>query len=492
MIETLAIVAGVPRDSTKFPLAATKVGAIACKYRQGRVLAKLRDSGRVDMLAADIPFPAKRSSGSSDKMNRPFLVAVGILLSFGTATAADTKVTFTVDAGKHERNNLPIRVPLVLPLSFADVNKLTTTVVNGDGETLPGQLVEPSPISFGDRPEVKEGQVLRDLWFVLPFLPAGKTATFSANIAQEESAAVQGGQQYTWHDKAADSSELHLGKRPVLRYMHRPLDNSSADTREQTYKVFHHVFDPDDGSRLVTKGPGGLYTHHRGLFYGFNRVAYGDGKHADVWHAKGDAHQSHEGFDQTVAGPVIGRHDLKIDWHGEKGEVFAREKRELATYAVPDGTLIDFTSRLEPIIAPVKLDGDPQHAGFHFRADNEVAETTKSQTIYVRPDGKGKPGETRNWPDQREHVNLPWNAMSFVLGDQRYTACLLDQPTNPKEARFSERDYGRFGSYFEYEVTKERPLVVRYRVWLQRGEMTPEQVAGMAADFVDPPTVKVQ
>src|SRR5205807_770941 len=82
------------------------------------------------------------------------------------------------------------------------------------------------------------------------------------------------------------------------------------------------------------------------------------------------------------------------------------------------------------------------------------------ETIYIRPDGDGKPGETRNWPAQKDHVNLPWNAMSFVLGDQRYTTAYLDKPTNPKEARCSEREYGRFGSYFVYEVTKEKPLAV--------------------------------
>jgi hypothetical protein len=73
-----------------------------------------------------------------------------------------------------------------------------------------------------------------------------------------------------------------------------------------------------------------------------------------------------------------------------------------------------------------------------------------------------------------------------VVDDQRYTACFLDRPQNPKEARFSERDYGRFGSYFEYELTPQRPLDVRYRFWLQAGEMQESQVAALAADFVQP------
>ena len=82
--------------------------------------------------------------------------------------------------------------------------------------------------------------------------------------------------------------------------------------------------------------------------------------------------------------------------------------------------------------------------------------------------------------------------MSFVIGGQRYTAAYLDRPANPKEARFSERDYGRFGSYFVYELTKARPLVINYRIWLQKGEMTRKQVAALSADFVAPPLVKVK
>ncbi|HEY1066538.1 MAG TPA: DUF6807 family protein, partial [Pirellulales bacterium] len=138
-------------------------------------------------------------------------------------------------------------------------------------------------------------------------------------------------------------------------------------------------------------------------------------------------------------------------------------------------------------VGPISLDGDPQHAGFHFRASNEVATKTKGETYYLRVDGKGKPGETRNWPGQKEHVNLPWNAMSFVVGGQRYTAVYLDRPENPKESRFSERDYGRFGSYFEYTITEEKPLAVDYRVWLQKGEMTVEEAAAQSANFVAAP-----
>jgi len=70
-------------------------------------------------------------------------------------------------------------------------------------------------------------------------------------------------------------------------------------------------------------------------------------------------------------------------------------------------------------------------------------------------------------------------------------AAYLDHPDNPKPARYSERSYGRFGSYFVSQATKEKPLEVTYRVWLQEGEMTPEEVARLDADFDHPPQAHV-
>jgi hypothetical protein len=56
-------------------------------------------------------------------------------------------------------------------------------------------------------------------------------------------------------------------------------------------------------------------------------------------------------------------------------------------------------------------------------------------------------------------------------------------PENPKETRGSERDYGRFGDYFEYDLTPSQPLKLKYRVWLQEGEMTQQQCEDLYAGF---------
>jgi hypothetical protein len=298
-----------------------------------------------------------------------------------------------------------------------------------------------------------------------------------------------------------------------MKYMYESLDDSTPERRGETYKVYHHVYSPD-GSRLITKGPGGLFPHHRGLFFGFNRITHGDNQQADVWHCKKGESQSHEESVRQVGGPIMGRDVNRIDWRGQDGKPFAEELREMTAYRIGGSTLIEFSSILKSLGGPVVLDGDPQHAGFQFRASQDVPDKTKAQTFYIRPDGKGEPGKFRNWSAKQQeskvnsnHVNLPWNAVSIVLPverrkpgsrtemesvDQRFTVCYLDHPDNPKPARFSERDYARFGSYFKYTVTPAKPLKLRYQIFVHEGELSVDEIAAISNDFVNPVVAKVE
>lgn len=307
------------------------------------------------------------------------------------------------------------------------------------------------------------------------------------------STAVHADGGFSWQDGHGETTLLYKGE-PALRYMHPKYDGSSDDTVQVTMKPYWHVLSPD-GATMLTKGPGGLYPHHRGLFYGFNKVTYGDGKHCDVWHCTEGAHQSHVKEVSKEADGDRASYVALIDWFGSEAEPFAHEHREIAiTRTEVDhvhGWLIDFASHVTTVDGkPIHLDGDPQHAGFHFRSSQEVADVTAKQTYYLRTDGKGQLDETRNWEPEagdsamnKECENRPWNAMSVVVGGKRHTVVYLDHPGNPKPSRYSERDYGRFGSYFVADVTADAPLNVKYRVWVQEGEMTVPQCEKLSSDF---------
>jgi Methane oxygenase PmoA len=419
-------------------------------------------------------------------------------LSANAGDEAGLQIELTVRAGKHDRRDTPVCVPLDLPAALANAG---VRLADADGHDIAAQITERGLIAAKDKlPGASAAQVPRELHFILSRLEPGKVAhlrgALSAPTPKTGTAPAKTDDVFQWHEEPAEQRLLlTYGTRKVLDYVAPRFDDSTSKLREQTYKVFHELYDAA-GTRLVTKGAGGNDTHHRGLFYGFNRISYDQGrKHADVWQCLGDAYQSHESVVASAAGAVLGRHCVAIDWHGEGKEVFAHEQRELTAYAVQGGTLIEFVSRLRTAAGPVHLEGDPHHSGFHFRAAQEVAANTKKQTYYLRPDGVGSLDETINWdstPQDPRTVDQPWKGMCFVLDSRRYTAAILDRPDNPKPAHWSERDYGRFGSTFVYDMITEHPLLVRYRVWLQDGEMTPEGLSRLAADFVEPPTVDLQ
>ena len=323
------------------------------------------------------------------------------------------------------------------------------------------------------------------------------TAALLVCSAPIVASAADGG--FSWEDTPRKYTDLSWDGRKVARYVYEGIDLSSPERREETFKPFHHVYDAA-GENFITKGPGGKFTHHRGIFFGFSKCSYqgADGKTltVDTWHCKpgkGDepgAHQSHEEVLAQTADSEKAVQKVRIHWHGNDGAVFVIEERQLTFRMGIDGALIvNFTSTLTPTNGKVTVDGDPQHAGFQFRASNEVAESTAKKTYYIRPvSGKATPGTTINWSakdDTEATRDLAWKALSFVVnGDERYTTVYLDSPKNPKPARFSERDYGRFGSYFVKEFSQDSPLTVNYQLVIGKGERTPQECAVLSEAFV--------
>jgi hypothetical protein len=393
---------------------------------------------------------------------------------------------------------------LLLALALpATAQKITVTGGTTDSTnavvvaSLPTGVTAPNSVTLPDGLHAT-AQVTADgkqLVFVLPKLKAGESISVTPTTLNY----VKAPPQFQFSEEKDGITELTFDKRNVLQYFH-----PKRDTQDHfyTFKPFHNVYDPVKGEQMLTNSSAktnkdGLFPHHRGLFFGFNKITYGEKKDADIWHGTNNVFSQHEKTLAQEAGEVFAKQRVEISWHGKDGGTFATEERAVTAYATPGGTLIDWSTTLSTKLDKVRLDGDPQHAGFHFRANQEVAQNGKANTYYLRPDGKGKNGETRNWDAKgkdEKTVNLPWNACSFVVGKEntakRYTVLRINHPDNPKETRGSERDYGRFGDYFEYDLTPKTPLKLKYRVWVQEGEMTVEQCNALAAAFVHPPTTK--
>ena len=77
-----------------------------------------------------------------------------------------------------------------------------------------------------------------------------------------------------------------------------------------------------------------------------------------------------------------------------------------------------------------------------------------------------------------------WAGWRVVVGGQRYYTLYLDHSQNPKPSYYSERDYGRFGSYFKASVEPGRPLSVRYRLIFGTKELSTIECQDFSKTFL--------
>lgn len=246
----------------------------------------------------------------------------------------------------------------------------------------------------------------------------------------------------------------------IVRVPHDP------ERHQETSKVFHHVFAPD--GRRLTKGPGGDFGHHRGLFIGWNRTRFAGARH-DFWHCGGGESQRFAGFDADEAERLgAGWQVARVDWCTADGDVALAESRALRARAIADDvTAVDVLVFLRANNGAVKLAGDPQHAGHQFRALQRFAEKDGPKVRYVRP-ASAKAHGNDVWTE------CAWIAAVLPLPDGPVTVLRVEDPRNGEpeawKPKWSTRDYGRFGATFTHEIADGGHLGVAWTWILALGE----------------------
>lgn len=268
----------------------------------------------------------------------------------------------------------------------------------------------------------------------------------------------------------APAGEVRAGGRLAARYVHATYD---AAQHVATCKVWHEVFAPD--GRLLTKGKGGRYEHHRGLFFGHDRVRCA-ARTFDFWHCGDGASQRHAGFAAPVELGLAGDWQVAaIDWCDATGAAIVRELRALRAAApAPDVTRLDVVIALRAAgDEPVHLGGDPHHSGHQFRALGAFAEDGAARVRYVCPAGASS-GHDDVW------TGCDWIAAVLPLPDGPVTVVRVEHEGNPGPVRWSTRDYGRFGATFAHRLRPGEPLRLRYSYVVALGERTPAQCEALA------------
>ncbi|HPM79246.1 MAG TPA: PmoA family protein [Candidatus Anammoximicrobium sp.] len=285
----------------------------------------------------------------------------------------------------------------------------------------------------------------------VPILAALLTAVSFA------SAPVLAADGFELKDSPGQTLNVVLDGKPVARYVYA----YDPDRFHDTYKPFLHVLDAD-GKEPITKGPGGFYTHHRGIFIGWSRLTVG-GRSYNLW-GMGGGVQIHQKFLDQQIGPDQASFTAQVAWNATSGEPLLEERRTFVFHRRPAPSLVmvDVASELKAVAGDTLLDGDPEHAGVHYRPANEL---DKTKTKYVFPQEGNNP---------RKDKDLSWAAETYVLGDKSYTVQQMNHPGNPKDTVWSAyRDYGRFGAFFKKELKDGQSLTLRYRFWVLGGEAPP-------------------
>ncbi|MDB0031562.1 PmoA family protein, partial [Opitutales bacterium] len=81
--------------------------------------------------------------------------------------------------------------------------------------------------------------------------------------------------KFSWKESTSLNQHVDLlwKDQKIARYV---FEKMNPKDRERTYKPFHHIFQ-SNGADFLTKGPGGKYTHHRGIYFGFSKCSALDG-----------------------------------------------------------------------------------------------------------------------------------------------------------------------------------------------------------------------
>ncbi len=254
--------------------------------------------------------------------------------------------------------------------------------------------------------------------------------------------------------------DMQVDGTPWLKSMVTPYERRGHENREKTYKVYTHLYD-FEGKALITKGAGGKFTHHRGLFIGWKDTLVGDVDY-DTWHMPNCYQQLNTVVENK---PDSGKQVLKIDWSTLKGKPFICETRTLEAHAGKDGArIIDFTSHLESKAGDIPLKGDLQHAGMQIRLANEVSEHEET-TSYILPEGIEE-------QDNNQVEGAWWVCCSAVVNEKRYWIIHMTPPTHPTGVPvYSIRRYARFGAFFEPTLKEDAPLDFRFRILVSEREL---------------------
>ncbi len=275
----------------------------------------------------------------------------------------------------------------------------------------------------------------------------------------------------------ADDKYLHLFEedKAVLTYNYGMLlkEGVPEDRRRSCY--IHPVYGLD-GEILTDDFPAD-HLHHRGLCWVWPRVIIDD-KECDLWDLRGIGQKFERWLGQEV-GPVCAVFGAANGWYVGDEKIINETVWVRVFRAGVKGRAIDVELTLNATKQPVKISGRPPvkgYGGFSFRF------APREETVLTSPAGK-----------EAEDSNLkpyPWADLSarFAGRDTFSGVAIFDDAKNPGFPNgWTLRNYGFLGAAWPglemYTLKPGKPLTLRYRLWVHRGDAKQGSVAEASAAY---------
>jgi hypothetical protein len=268
-----------------------------------------------------------------------------------------------------------------------------------------------------------------------------------------------------------DYITLFEGDTPVFRYVRGEIlpNGAPEDRRRSTYV---HPLYSLDGRQLSEDGPRD-HWHHRGMSWMWPKVTF-DGITKDLWTLKGIRQHYEKHESQVYADRAV----LTVANYWEEDSTKRRILDETVTFiaykADTAGRIIDFELRLSAKDVPVALGTSARgYGGLQIRFG------PREDTIITTSKGKIDKDTDRlrlTWADLSARFNGSSEFDGVAIFDNKQN---LHFPSG-----WTLRPYGVLNPAFtststDYTIEPEKPLTLRYRIYIHRGKADAERLNRM-------------
>ena len=364
----------------------------------------------------------------------------------------------------------------------------------------PAQSTSPVPVQFV--PDSK-GSTRGKLWWLMPPGPEGERRfqLVVGRQANEPALALRLDRQR----KAVDVSE---GPLLVLRYNQGTVppppeivQHFEKQTKPPLYYArgdyIHPLFGPD--GEPLTDDYSMNHPHHRGICWAWPIVRW-KGEARDIWAVRvlptepGGVWARPVSMDRIEAGPVLAAIDAENVWKWGDRDRIVREEVAIRVFRGQDRSrFVDVELRLTALVDEVSIGGRPggTYGGFNLRSFPEF--DGRKIDMHVEP---AEASPRRAW------FHLTGD---FPGGKGPAGVAMLEHVANPDYPSFpdpqtADRVPGQYPRWRtvqpawpgdrEVPLSRQKPLVLKYRLWIHPGASDEATLADVWAAYANPPEVQ--